>query len=202
MAPPRLSRPWWASRWLLTAGLIGAVGLTPTRTEAHEGEPADPHPGAHHADYPNLIGFRVGYLSAFAAGEGELEGQLEHSPALFAGLSYERMLIHNWLELELSVPVAVLFAEQTTVALPIDLHFKKPFHPSPIVSPYVALGPAFDVEVYPDARVFFGGSLAVGTYVWPSRRVGIDIELDYNIVAEDGRPVHELLFAVGPVLRL
>ena len=178
---------------------LGLAALTPAvAIAAPLDEVSEDHPGHHHAEYPNLIGVRAGLLSIFATPEAELE----YRPAFFVGLSYERTLIHNWLELEISVPVALIFEAQTKVALPIDLHFKKPFHPSPRVSPYIALGPAFDFEVHPDARVFFGGSVAVGTYVWPSRRVGVDIEVDYNIVAEEGRPVHELLFAVGPVFRL
>ncbi len=156
------------------------------------------HPGHRHAAHPNLLGFRVGYLSVW----GEKDGELEQASAFLAGVSYERTVIHEWLEIEVSVPLAVIFEEETILALPMDLHFKKPFHPVPQISPYLALGPAVDVEVSPQTRAFFGGSFAVGTYVWPSTRVGLDLEVDYNVVAVDGRPAHEFLVAIGPVLRL
>lgn len=161
-------------------------------SEVHED-----HPGHHHAAYPNLFGVRVGYVSIIEPAE---EGA-QYVPGFLAGVSYERTLIHEWLEMEASVPVAFGFSEDTTIALPIDVHLKKPFHPSPRVSPYVALGPAFDLQIEPELRVLFGGSAAVGTYVWPSRRVGIDIEFDYNLVVDRGELVHELLLAVGPVFR-
>ena len=173
--------------------LLPATVQASPLSEVHED-----HPGHHHAVYPNLLGAKVGFLSVFEDDEGTA-----YIPGFLGGVSYERTVVHEWLEIEVSVPVAVLFAsDKTLVAFPIDLHFKKPFHPSPRVSPYVALGPAFDVLVAPEARIYFGGSVAVGTYVWATRRVGIDIELDYNVVAERGRPVHELLLAVGPVFRI
>lgn len=161
-------------------------------SEVHE-----EHPGHHHAAHPNLVGARVGFLSVLEDDEG-----VAYIPGILVGLSYERTLVHEWLEVELSVPVAVLWGpDHTLVALPMDLHFKKPFHPSPRWSPYVALGPAFDLLVAPDTRIFFGASVAVGTYVWPTRRVGVDVEVDYNVISERGRPVHELLLAAGPVIR-
>jgi len=187
MLAPSLASLASLTLWTLPA-LVAGTPLTEVQEE---------HPGHHHAARPNLVGARVGFLSVLAD-----KGELEYLPGLLIGVSYERTVIHEWLEIEASIPVAVLFdGAQRLVALPIDLHFKKPFHPSPKVSPYVALGPAFDVLVAPELKVFFGGSLAVGTYVWPTPRVGIDIELDYNVVAEDRTAVHELLLAAGPVLR-
>lgn len=191
------------ARSLVVVWAAALVFAAPARAVAKPMEAvSEAHPGHHHAEYPNLLGVRVGYLSILTPSEGEGEGGVELRPAVFAGLSYERTLIHEWLELEVSVPLAVVFAEDTELALPMDLHLKKPFHPSPRVSPYLALGPTVDLTVTPELRAAFGASFAVGTYLWPTPRVGVDVELDYNLVAEAGRPVHELLFAVGPVFRL
>jgi hypothetical protein len=171
----------------------GAAAADTTNTEGQ----VEPHDGQHHATYPNLFGLRVGYLSVIE----RRAAVTEYTPGLLAGASYERTLIHGWLEIEASVPVAVILTSDTIVALPIDAHLKIPFHPSPAWSPYVAAGPAMDVQVEPDTDVFFGASFAIGTYVWASDQVGIDVEVDYNIVVEDGEPVHEILVAVGPVVR-
>jgi len=188
----------WATR--LLAAL--AVTATPWGHNAAAAPGAlskveEGHPGHHHAAFPNLVGLRVGFVSLVESPQGGAE----YSPGVLVGVSYERTLVHEWLELELTAPVAVAFAEERVVALPIDLHFKKPFHPSPHVSPYLAAGPAFDVQLRPQAAVLFGASVAIGTYVWPTRRVGIDIEVDYNVVAERGKAVHEFVVAAGPVVR-
>ncbi|MEM6295477.1 MAG: hypothetical protein AAGA54_29655 [Myxococcota bacterium] len=169
----------------------------PPESAEGDGEGEGTHPGQHHADHPNVVGLRIGYLGVIEPGSEETETR----SALFIGLSYERTVIHEWLEVELSTPVAISFDDDPLLSFPIDVHLKKPFHPAPWVSPYVAVGPTFDVTIRPETAVFFGGSFAVGTYIWPSSRVGIDVELDYNIVAEDGRAIHEVLFAAGPVLR-
>ena len=172
---------------------------SPARAAEHEPEAQnlENHPGRHHAEHPNVLGVRVGFLSRL---EPE-DRQLTYEPGAFFGLSYERTLIHEWLEFEVSAPVAVLFGEQTGLALPIDVHLKKPFHPVGWASPYLAVGPTFDVNLRPERAVYFGASFAAGTYLWPTPRIGVDIEFDYNIVAEDGRAVHELLLATGPVFR-
>lgn len=173
-----------------------ATLLGSTAAEAREGSPGEHH-GAHHADHPNLVGMRVGHLSVFE-GEGR---ELIYLPGLLVGVSYERVIFHDWLEVELSVPVATFGDEEPLLVMPIDLHFKLPFHPAPHVSPYVALGPAVDVKLRPERDVFFGGAVAVGTYLWSSDQVGVDFEVDYNVVQEGETIVHELLFAMGPVAR-
>ena len=143
------------------------------------------------------MGFRVGYQSVLSRGE---EG-IEHGPGMLAGISYERTIIPRWLDLEIAVPVATTFAEETIVGVPVDIHVKKPFRVGPRLSPYLALGPAFDFQLLPEVAVFFGGSFAVGAYFFPSPQVGVDFEFDYNVVAEDGTALHELLLMVGPVVR-
>ena len=156
------------------------------------------HPGHHHAAYPNLAGVKLGYWSMIPGGA---EAQPRYVPGIQVGLFYERTLIHSWLELEVSAPLGLAFAKGVEVFLPLDIHLKKPFHPTPRLSPYVAAGPTFDFKLHPEVKLFFGGSLAVGLYVWISPRVGIDTEVDYNFVAEDHGITHELLVAVGPVVR-
>ncbi|MEM6992177.1 MAG: hypothetical protein AAF721_16825 [Myxococcota bacterium] len=178
-----------------------AVALCSPSVEASPkamSEVEEDHPGHRHAAFPNLVGARVGYLSVLESPQQ----RVEYAPGILFGLSYERTVIHEWLELEIAAPVAFVFSEERIIALPIDVHFKKPFHPSPRVSPYVAVGPAFDVQIKPEAAVFFGASIALGTYVWPASRVGLDIEVDFNLAAERWHPVDLPLVAVGPVFRL
>ncbi len=190
-----------ASWFRLTVAAVVVLGLVghPAVAKAKPMEDVEEeHPGHHHARFPNVLGVRAGFLSVFDPGPDE-RGLY---PGFLAGISYERTLVHEWLELEISVPVAIVTGEETVVGLPIDLHLKKPFHPSPRFSPYVALGPAFDIEVRPQRRLAVGGSLAAGTYVWLSSQVGFDVELDYNLVALEGRPIHGAFVAAGMVFRL
>ena len=63
--------------------------------------------------------------------------ELNVTPGLYVGLSYERVVVHNYLEIEISVPLAVLAEGEGQLSMPVDLHFKLPFHPSPDVSPYL-----------------------------------------------------------------
>lgn len=135
-----------------------------------------------------------------------IEGQADELDTIGAGmigLFYERSVLHEWLEIEISIPIGAGRNEgETEIFMPIDVHFKKPFHPAPWIAPYIGLGPAFDVFLAPEPEIYFGGSVAIGTYIWPHRaNVGIDIEFDYNILAFEGAPAHEFLFAVGPVWR-
>jgi hypothetical protein len=173
--------------------IVLAALLASTSAEARP----DAHHGAHHADHPNLVGMRAGYLTIFE-GEGRA---LRALPGLLVGLSYERVILHDWLEVELSVPFATFGFEEPLLVMPMDLHFKIPFHPAPHVSPYVAFGPAVDVKLRPERDVFFGASSAVGTYVWSADQLGVDVEVDYNVVQEGEIIVHELLLAMGPVFR-
>jgi hypothetical protein len=191
---------------LLAAVAAGAVAAPvaaqpllaqPVLAQAAHAEHRAPHPGEHHATYPNLIGLRAGYLSVLEPEDGEVE----YISGLLIGVSYERVILHEWLEIEVSLPLVVLAAESPTLVMPMDLHLKLPFHPAPSWSPYLATGPAVDVRLDPRPDTFFGASFAVGTYLWSSLRRGIDIEVDYNLVREEGF-VHELLIAVGPVYRL
>ncbi|MEM9691007.1 MAG: hypothetical protein AAGA56_00545 [Myxococcota bacterium] len=177
-------------------GALVCVGMTASPAHGREAETPEAHLGQHHEDHPNLIGSRVGLW-----GVAEREhGETVYRPGFFVGLSYERVILHDWLEVEVSVPLATLEAEEPELIMPMDLHFKLPFHPDPSLSPYLAAGPALDLILRPDLEVFPGISFAVGTYWWITDRIGFDFEVDYNLVFED-ELVHELLFATGPVYR-
>lgn len=186
------------------AVLFGLCVWLALATEAAAHEPTSLHSehdaeAEHHPATRNLLGVRIGYLHAAV----NRDGHLIRIPGLLAGLSYERTLIPRWLEIEISAPVAVLLEEEhTIVAVPIDVHFKKPFHVSRRLTPYVGIGPALDIEVAPDVKVFYGGSLAVGGYIWFNDSVGLDVEADYNLVVKTDRTLgQELFLAAGPVVR-
>lgn len=184
----------------LTALLVAALSASSPAFAREAGDAeaeGEAHPGEHHAEYPNLVGFRVGYLAALS----DAGGGTRLTSFAYLGVMLERTVIHDVLELEISVPVAIAPGREVEIAMPVDVHLKVPFHPSPRWSPYVALGPALDVIFTPESDVLFGVSSAVGTYYWFSERTGVDVELDYNLLLGHGHPVHELLIAVGPVLR-
>ncbi len=157
---------------------------------------SEDHPGHRHAMHPNLVGAKFGYISLFAPSH-EGEGY-EHLPLGYAGLFYERVFIHNWLEVELTVAMA---AGAEEIGLPVDLYFKKPFHPSSRVTLYVGAGPHLDVLVRPELLVLGGACVTAGSYIWFSERWGMDIDLDYAVAANGRRVFHDVLFAVGPTAR-
>jgi hypothetical protein len=192
----RISRALAWISWVLTLALSGRAAAATKPPALHEVD--EEHPGHRHAAFPNLIGAKAGSMTVFEPIE---EGGVEPFPALVVGLFYERTLIHNWLELEISVPLGVGFAEKTFYYIPTDIHLKKPFHPSPKLAPYIAVGPAFDWILTPSMKLLFGGSFALGSYVWPKDGLGIDIEFDYNVVATRHGPAHEFIFAAGPAYR-
>jgi hypothetical protein len=175
-------------------------------------------PGRHHDTFPNLLGVKAGPLLLIEPGR---EGQTSTLPITVVGVFYERVLLHEWLELEISLPLGVGQEDRDLLAfLPIDVHVKKPFHPFAWLSPYIGVGPTMDLVVSPELEAFFGGSLAVGTYIWASHPegpansdgpivprstsstpVGFDFEVDYNVVGVHGEVAHEILIAAGPIWR-
>lgn len=153
----------------------------------------------HHTS--NLVGFKAGSLSIWRP---EADGGGQYVPAWLFGVSYERTLVEHWLELEVTVPVAVTVAPgaEQEILLPIDIHLKKPFELSPTVTAYLAAGPAFDVTIRPKlGSVYFGASFAAGLYWWFAPTVGVDLQGGYNVVAENGRAMQELIVQAGPVFR-
>ncbi len=155
--------------------------------------------GRHHREMPNLGGAKIGHMSIFEPSE---HGGTTHESRLAIGLFYERVLLPGWLEVELTGLGDITLEEPYEVTfLPFDLHFKKPFHPSPSWTPYVGLGPAMDVTANSEPEVFFGGSLVAGAYLWFKPHFGLDLELDYNFIREEGEWVHQIMPALGPVVR-
>ncbi|MEX1367940.1 MAG: hypothetical protein AB1Z98_32725 [Nannocystaceae bacterium] len=161
----------------------------------HEDEVPMDHPGRRHAMHPNLMGSKLGYVSLFAP---SAEGGYEHVPLGYAGLFYERSIVHEWLEIELTVAAA---AGTEELALPVDLYFKKPFHPSSRFTLYVGAGPHLDLLVRPERRLLVGACVTAGTYIWFSERWGMDVDLDYAVAAGGGQVFHDVLVATGPTVR-
>jgi hypothetical protein len=81
---------------------------------------------AHHAEYPNLVGLRAGYVGLTEADE---QKEYAFRSAVYLGVSCERVLIHEVLEAEVAVPVVVSSAPHGGLSMPIDVHLKVPFHP-------------------------------------------------------------------------
>lgn len=178
--------------------LLTCVSLGPAVAAAAEmpdrEDVSEDHPGHRHALHPNLIGSKFGYISLFTP----KEGRYEHIPLGYASLFYERSVIHNWLEIELTVGAA---AGAEELAMPVDLYFKKPFHPSPRVTPYIGAGPHIDVVFRPERLFLAGACVTLGSYIWFSKRWGMDIDLDYAVAANREMVVHDVLLAIGPTAR-
>lgn len=156
--------------------------------------------GEHKIHTQNLVGLKGLALVTIAPSEGaELEPEAAGpsvTPHFGASFFYEREAVENWLEIELNV--AVLSAPGG-VLLPVDLLLKKPFHAGRHVTAYVGLGPALEIEILDGTEVFGGLTGATGLYVWVTKNVGVDIELDYTLIVERGAIAHGLGGGVGPV---
>ncbi len=199
---------WTVARWMLpplaaaAAAWLAVPGLAAAAPEVEvEVDGAEDEEHRHEADR-NLLGIKVGSVLVVEP-EGGPDGGPHSFPAWTAALFYERSLVHNWLELELATPVGVgMTADETHVFLPLNFHLKKPFHPTPSLSPYVGVGPMMDLYLAPEVRVAFGGSLSVGTFIWPPRSpIGIDLDVEYDLVAVEGKAAHEVMLAMGPIWR-
>lgn len=197
------------TRWLTAGVIAGWVGASSQTADARAAR-AESDSRAHarrdleardaHAEEPsNLLGFKAGPMLVLEPSHDDTHSMVS-IPAGFAGVFFERTLVHDWLELEVTVPVGMAEVEGRTVLfVPLDIHFKKPFHPLPWLAPYVGAGPALDIFVH-EAKVYAGGSFTAGAYIWPGHQhVGVDVELDYNVLAFEGSAAHEMLFACGPV---
>ena len=172
----------------MTALLLTAA---PDVGDAAESDSASTHKSPHTEETSWLIGIKGVQLSAFP----------EDGEALFGagfGAFVERSLIPGWVEVELSASVVRIEAEEAWI-VPIDLLLKKPFHFGDFC-PYIAVGPTV-VYVGGEERAWFaGGAAVVGAYLWLNEAWGIDFEVDYAIVDENGIQ-HELTVAAGPTLR-
>ncbi len=168
-----------------------AVIACVTDCNAHaESSGASVHRSPHTEHSAWLVGLKGVYVRAFNSHERALDGG---GVAVFA----ETTIIPGWLETELNV--AVVDFEEGAAVVPDDLLFKKPFHIGSFC-PYVGVGPSMTIVLEAGGEVLFGFVAAVGAYVWLHDHVGIDVELDYGLVAEDGVE-HELTVAAGPTLR-
>jgi hypothetical protein len=149
--------------------------------------------GEHHRMHPGLVGAKYGQRVMLAVPGSARE------VATVVGPFFERVLVHRWLELEVDLPLAI--THDGGLALPFDLHFKKPFHPSRHWSPYLGAGPTVEITLRPTRSVAVGLSLVTGTYLWLSRRVGFDVDVAYELVPSRKTLRSGLTIGVGPVLR-
>lgn len=120
----------------------------------------------------------------------------ERVSGLGPGLSLERNVINGWLEVEIAL-AAIRHEGAWTV--PVDFIFKKPFHFGALC-PYVGIGLAGSMKTHGETEFHLGASSILGTYWWLTDVVGIDLEIEYNLIPEDGL-VQEVVVAIGPAFR-
>jgi hypothetical protein len=151
-----------------------------------------PPPGGHHREHPSLVGAKYGQRLRWGDEEGV-------GVTTVVGPLVERVIVHRRLELELEVPISI--GHRGELVVPIGLHFKRPFHPSPRWSPYIGLGPTVELGIRPRRRVAVGISTVAGSYLWLSPRLGFDVDIAFDVALERGSSTLALAVAVGPVWR-
>lgn len=177
---------------ILAFGASTAAGSDGEATVAEL--PSDSTHGSPHTEHSTwLLGAKAVQLSLFPASGDTFFGA-------GAGIFAERTVIPGWLEAEVSVSV-VRVAEEDAWVIPIDLLLKKPFELGAFC-PYGAIGPTLSVvnRAEQGTRAFLGVAVVAGFYLWFGRAIGLDVEIDYAVVAENGVQ-HELTVAGGPTLR-
>lgn len=157
--------------------------LSPCSALAQEGV----HKSPHEEDTHRIVGVKAVQLTTMHQGEVKLGAG--------GGFALEHSLLHGWLEAEF---VSAAIQIDRELLIPIDLILKKPLHFG-IFCPYFGGGLAMTV-LPSEGQAFLGGSLVVGSYLWLWGDIGLDIELEYNVLNEDGA-VHEIIAGVGPSLR-
>lgn len=177
----------------LRAVLLALLGLLAAGGAAARAETIHASPHLEHTDW--ILGAKVVQFNAWNPGHDEEPNQTV--TGVGGGLIVERTLIEGWLEIELS---ASGVATGEGVAVPIDVLFKKSFEFGSL-NPYFGLGPSISIDVADgEAQASAGCAFAVGTYIWFSDHVGVDVDLDYAVVSNHGA-AQELALSVGPVLR-
>ena len=138
----------------------------------------------------NIWGAKLVSLSVFNKG---------HTARYFGpGVFLERILIPHVLEGE--VTSAATFNSHGAL-IPVDILLKKPFNVSPMFEPFVGVGFAMAIHVADGHAALHPGVIfSGGTCIWLGRHVGISLEVDYSIVAEDGVTM-ELELATGVAYR-
>ncbi len=166
---------------------VGVEAPMPTRAGEHT------HGGQTKQHTQNLVGAKA--LTALAVTRGHDGEAAGATPHYGVSVYYERELVADWLELELNV--ATLTAPEG-LHLPVDLLFKKPFHVSRHVTPYLAVGPALEAR-FEAARSIAGGvTAATGVYIWFTRYFGIDLEIDYTLLKTGEGLEHVPALGFGP----
>jgi len=108
-------------------------------------------------------------------------------------------VIPGWLEIETAMALTWIDAE-TVVAF--DILFKKPFHVSESINPYVGVGPHLAIIMaHEETRTRGGINASVGSYFWfGEHRWGLDAELIYTLLFDSGL-THEFHVEAGPTFR-
>lgn len=187
---PRRARP---GKFGSLLGLIGLIGLMGPGASSARAETIHASPHLDHTTW--IVGAKIVQFNAWNPGDGESPNETVN--AIGGGLLIERTLLEGWLEIELSV--AGVDTDEGT-AVPIDLLLKKSFEFGRI-NPYVGIGPSISVDIVDgEAETSAGCAFAIGTYIWMSDHVGIDVDVDYALVSNRGA-AQELTLSLGPVLR-
>lgn len=173
--------------------LVAVLGIIVAGTTPARGETIHASPHLEHTTW--ILGAKLVQFNAWNPGDGESPN--ETVTGVGGGLLVERTLVEGWLEIELS---ASGVATGDGVVVPIDVLFKKSFELGRL-NPYFGIGPSISIDIVDgEAEASAGCAFAVGSYIWVSEHVGIDVDLDYALVSNHGA-AQELALSVGPVLR-
>lgn len=143
-----------------------------------------------------VFGVKVAQVNVFV----EEHDEAEHGAGV--GLFFETDLVPGRLDIEIGFAAFVL-PDVDIVELPVDVLLKLPYFFGDVAEVYAAAGLTFGPVIgEDDTALQVGGAFVVGSYIFLNSHWGLDFEVDYALLTEEGELVHELTFALGAVFRL
>lgn len=195
------------------SGVFAAADIVPRPTSAEQDGhdvPQDKQPEARvepdepeQAEPNNVIAIKAAYSHALNPKPAE-NGSAPDRPVGFI-LSYERVLLENWIALEISKP---FYFSAGRLDSPFEVFFKwnRRFGG---FEPAVGVGVVWNARVFYNGRqtdeginyeLSFGVAATTGLAYWFTRHWGLEIEANYGYIPLANGVEHELNLALGPLL--
>lgn len=163
--------------WTVTCFMM--IGGSPALASVQE----PPAPAGGRPDH--AIVYEVGAAGDWSRTEGFHPG---------GTVALEFTAIERWLELEIGFTA---IHSATSVEMPVDVLFKKPWQISPTFELMIGFGPELIHATGPDSGTFWGVSSVVDLMFWPKKNIGWYAEPGYEVTFRDGVSRRGLAFAVG-----
>jgi hypothetical protein len=184
-------------RLLVALVAVAALAIAP-RVARAQAESAHDEPAARgeRGEEEHEYRFHFGFAGSLWFGFAENGPIARYGP----GTMLEIGIVPGVLEFE---PFVRVLGSSEGLVLPVDLLFEVPFHVSPRIQPFIALGPTIAPTFAREGTTMpWGGASAVGVHVVVARNYALLIEANYNLLYNDGAIENEAGASVGALVGL